>query len=161
VPFSPRKSETWVSALSEDGILNALKNELMRSAGSAVEGRPKLHGEIRETDFLLYPVEKKADNFSIRVSGRVEQMPQGSLVYLNYELVPAANRLLLFASSLTLFISLFFALVHQAWLYAAISASLGIVNYWLTRANFLTRTKKFERLLEKITGGHFRHPDQD
>jgi hypothetical protein len=146
--FYPSSTETFVLAITPGEVALRLRNAI--AADRADGGQMRIRGEADERAFLIWFARQKPDNFSPQIAGTLEATPQGSLLFLRYDLFPAARRLLATATAMTLFLTLFFSLLHGAHLYALIAFSFGLVNYRLSRESFRSRVKKSRRLLAQL-----------
>lgn len=146
--FFPFSTETLVLALAPGEVVFRLRSAM--AAERTGEGQSRIRGEANERSFLIWFARQKPDNFSPQIAGTLEATPMGSLLFLRYGLFPAARRLLATATAMTLFLTLFFSLLHGAHLYALIAFSLGLVNYWLSWESFRSRVKRSRRLLAQV-----------
>lgn len=78
---------------------------------------------------------------------RMEPTNANCLISVKYRLFSSTKRALVLWSMLSLFIGLFFILLHAQWMYGVICLSIGLVNYILVRANFSIHVRKTSEAL--------------
>ncbi|NJN24501.1 MAG: hypothetical protein HC819_00120 [Cyclobacteriaceae bacterium] len=153
--FFPHATETRLLTLDEDQLFQKLKRHIKPVDREKLDLESADHlfiGTWSATGFCISLKLKIANNFVPLIHGDFVSGAEGILVRLRYGFFPATKKLLLFWTVLTLLITLFFIVVHQAWLYGAISAAFCVVNYILSRENFKIQVRKSKRMLQKMLG---------
>lgn len=108
------------------------------------------NGIWNEEGFTISLKLKISNNFIPIINGTYVVSDDEILIKLKYEMFPATKKLLLLWTVLTILITLFFIVLHQAWLYGAISFGFCFVNYILSMENFKIQVGKSKRMLDKI-----------
>lgn len=114
------------------------------------QGNKLFNGIVWENGFNISIMIRRPNNFLPLIQGEVVATDDACLLSLKYRLFPSTARFVIFWSILTVLLSLFFAIPYHAFLYAAISFSLGSVNYLLTLENFKIQVRKSRRIFHKI-----------
>ncbi|MCC5929294.1 MAG: hypothetical protein JJU28_08630 [Cyclobacteriaceae bacterium] len=149
----PYLTETRVSLYDRAKLIQRLKNISLSPEETLEnpEDRNKIffNGYVRESSFRLSLALRRPNNYIPLVCGDVENTSSGSIIFITYKLFPGTVRLLTFWSAISFLFTLFFAIPYQAYWYAAISFSLGLVNYIISLENFKAQVRKTQRALQK------------
>lgn len=149
----PYLTETRVSQYGREELMHRLKNISLAPDETLEnpEDRNKIffNGIVRESSFRLSLSLRRPNNYIPLACGEVENTSSGSIIFITYKLFPGTIRLLAFWTAISFLFALFFAIPYQAYWYAAISFSLGLVNYIISLENFKAQVRKTQRALQK------------
>ncbi len=139
--------ETQILPYSREDLFLALNNEL-ESADN-----PTLDGEAHVGHFKVFLKTKRADSFSILISGKSENTGSGSILYLQYRY---HNTTLLYISFWTIFclgLTTLFFMKHQV-SYGATALAFGLTNYFFSFFNYQRKSQEaklhFDQFLSNI-----------
>jgi hypothetical protein len=153
IAFFPFRQETRLVTIPEQQLHKNLDKFIKPVRSEAIEDQQKeylFNGTWSSETFSISLILRISNNFVPIITGELLPSEEGVLVKLTYRMFPATKKLLLFWTVVTLLRTLFFTLVHQAWLYGAISFGFCIVNYILSRENFKIQVRKSRRMVEKL-----------
>ena len=111
------------------------------------------NGWLKEDSFRISRRVEHPENFLPLMSGRIEGTSVGSILFVRYSMFSSVIMFLIFWSVISLLLSLFFLLVHQETLYAAISLGVGIINYVIATKNFFMQVRSSQKALNKALNG--------
>ncbi len=150
----PVHNESFVLHEKGDEFLGRLRDvtRIVKKQTNAYEpqGHKLFNGLVLEESFSISLMIRQPNNFLPLIQGDLVTSDNSCLLSVKYRLFPSTRRFIVFWSILTVLLTLFFALPYQAYLYAAISFSLGLVNYILTLENFKIQVRKSSRVFHKI-----------
>ncbi len=151
--FWPLISETIVGSSSKADLIKKLKIATLEPDEIKPDGEEGLkilfNGTVQSEYFRISLLLKRPNNFVPLIRGHIESTNTGSILFLRFSLFPSTRTLLIFWSVLCFLFTLFFAIPYQAYLYAAITFGLGVVNYVISVENFRTQVRKSRRALIK------------
>ena len=151
--FYPTEIETRLVPLSKEQLYQSLEKHIKPIKGEYTEAESSDHlfvGNWSENGFSVSIKLKISNSFVPLIDGTIITSDEGILIRLSYDFFPSTKKLLLFWTIITLFITVFFIVFYQAWLYGAISFGLCLVNYILSRENFKLQVRKSKRMLSKM-----------
>ncbi len=153
ISFFPIQSETRLVPLEKETLDGKLEKHIKTIKRNGFQEEPKAHifnGIWNEEGFTISLKLKISNNFIPIINGSYIVTEGEILIKLTYEMFPATKKLLLLWTVLTILITLFFVVLHQAWLYGAISFGFCLVNYILSIENFKLQVGKSKRMLDKM-----------
>ena len=124
----PTRSEDPVPVVDEDFLFN---------------------GWVRPAAFRLSQKIKRPNNFLPTITGSIEATRQGCIIFLRYRLFSATIMLLSFWLLVTFSLAAYFLFYEKIYSYALVTFLVGIMNYWVTVANFNKQVKISSQMLKQ------------
>ncbi|TVP52774.1 MAG: hypothetical protein EA341_02610 [Mongoliibacter sp.] len=154
MPFLPFKSEVLVTGLEKPEVLQRIDLVTRNVNFLDYEARQKkgyeFNGVVHKDGFRLSLFIDKADSFLPLIQGKVEDSPNGSIIFLEYKLFPGSVFFLSFWTIITLTMFFFFGLMAEQPLYALVSLALGIGNYSFAWSHFKRKTKSSQKIFHDL-----------
>lgn len=107
------------------------------------------NGWVRPEAFRLSQKIKRPNNFLPTITGSIEATRQGCIIFLRYRLFSATIMLLSFWLLVTFSLAIYFLFYEKVYSYAFITFLAGIMNYWVTVANFSKQVKISSKVLRQ------------
>ncbi len=149
--FIPEKSEIFEIPFPKETVIEKLRieTEIYKKTESFRLGR-KLRGFVHADDFNVSLNIPDPGRYLPVVAGGVTDSINGCVVRLKYRLTTQTKRSLIIWLSITFILTVFFIAGYGRWIYGLITFSMGLVQYILTRKNFLLQVKRTSRVLNNI-----------
>lgn len=152
----PFVSETLVSGHSKDDILQKLSLatdsiDYMDRRFQADNGAV-FHGKITNKGFIVSKIIQKANTFLPLLSGKIEQTPRGSIIFLKYRLFPGAVFFLIFWSVILIGFAFFLLGISGEIFWGIGCLGAAILNYLLTLVFFNRQLKDSRKSFFDVIG---------
>ncbi len=108
------------------------------------------NGWIKNNRFRISRKIRHPENFLPIMIGQIEGTSVGSILFIRYRLFFSAAMFLIFWTIICLLMSLFFLIIHQEYMYAAIAFGLGISNYIIATKNFHIQIRSSRKVLNEV-----------
>lgn len=151
VRLVPKYNEIFVSSLHRQEIVMKLELVTQNIKYSDLENFRinrdcYFIGSVGINGFKLSLRVDKPDSFLPLVKGTIEPTAKGSIIFLHYSFFPSTEFFLGFWSVLSFLLTVFFLSVNQDWVFAALSALVGIGNYTFAFFNFKRKVKQSQKV---------------
>lgn len=130
--FLPSKDEFLIFPFSMEFARRQIISELTLTSTRD----KKFIGWIEGEKFRISKKLARPDNFSPVLKGTIEESSKGIIIVVKYRLMFSTKLFLLFWSIILLFLSIFFILQYDAFLYGVIAMATGVINYLIVYVNF-------------------------
>lgn len=107
------------------------------------------NGWIKENQFRISRKIRHPETFLPIIIGRIEGTSVGSILFIQYRLFFSAAMFLIFWTIVCLLMSLFFLILHQEYIYAAVAFGLGLSNYIIATKNFHIQVRDSQKTLNE------------
>lgn len=144
--FFPAKDEFLIFPISREHALRRLINELTLPAGA----EKKFIGWVEGDQFNISKKLDRPDNFVPVIKGSIDSSSKGIIIILKYRLMFSTKMFLLMWTVILLFLSLFFTLKYNAYLYGTLALGVGVLNYLIVYFNFRKQVRISHDLLINV-----------
>jgi hypothetical protein len=150
----PYHSEILILPFHVDEVLKKLKlSVLFERTVFNPEEHPKTYlfvGQINDYSFRIFRKITQSDNYLPLISGRLENTSSGCILFIKYRLFKSTSFFLIFWSTLSIGLCIFFLFFYKQYIYAVFSLILGIGNYIVTVIIFTKHTNRDKILLHEL-----------
>ncbi len=149
----PKYSEVLVSSLSPEEVVGKIRSAThkVNSQEPWEAGHKHLfNGRVGTENFRLSLKINRADNFLPLISGRIEPVSSGCILFLNYSLFPASVLFLAFWGIVTLLAAVFLILYENNFFYALVSLFIGVGNFVFAHYYFKTKLKHSQLIFHQM-----------
>ena len=150
----PKYSEVLVSSFSPEEVVGKIRSATYKVNSpedwEADDTKHLFNGKVGTEKFRLSLNIKKADNFLPLISGKIEPINSGCIIFLNYSLFPASALFLAFWGIITFLAAIFLILYENNFFYALVSLSAGVGNLAFAHHVFKTKIKHSQLIFHRM-----------
>lgn len=149
----PNYSETLILPIAASQVEAAIRAVTMQQDliyDDVEKAAYTFNGKVDINGFQISLILNYPDNYLPMVVGRLEPTSVGCILFLKYQLFFSSRAFLFFWTFVTMLIALFFYFFQQHTLYAFLSFTVGMGNYWFAFLAFQKRVKATKTQLYKV-----------
>ena len=149
----PKYSEVLVSSFSPEEVLGKIRSATFKVNGPEpweADNKHLFNGRVGRENFRISLKIKRADSFLPLISGKIEPINSGCILFLDYTLFPASVLFLAFWGIVTFLMAIFLILYENNLFYALASLLAGVGNFVFAHHYFKTKIKHSQSIFHQM-----------